>query len=868
MVDKRTLYLVDASGLIHRAFHAIRALSNSRGMPTNALFGLASMLRKFARENQPEYCAIVFDAGRKTFRNEIYPEYKANRPPADPDLVVQFPYARRLSEAMGFSVLEIEGYEADDIIATLSGQALSGGFHVVVESGDKDLLQLVEDRVAVHDPMKDLVYDREAVIGKMGVPPERVRDLLGLMGDSSDNVPGVAGIGAKGAAELINEHGPLEAIYEHLEELKPGKRKALESGRDAAFLSRKLVTLKTDVPVGVVCEDLKPEKSPGGDLVALLKELEFRSLLEEVVSAGNLRVDESEVQVEEVRCWSEFQEAFSRSGHGDQLALAAVFGSRSPVRPDCRGLAVARSPENAIVIHLESVDDRFLQGLADRMAESSASIANYKEVHQLFDARGVVLAPPDMDPVLAEYVLHPEKESPSLESLSLEVLQTSLPSREERDPMELGRRACAAFRMRGVLGERVREAGLSGLLVEVEIPLARVLSEMERTGVRADRDALREMSVHFGRELQRLEGEIIREAGFPFNPNSPKQLADVLFGKMGLPVVKKTKTGPSTNVTVLEKLAQQRPDVRIPSLILEYRGLAKLKSTYADALASLIHPDTGRIHTSYNQTIAATGRLSSSDPNLQNIPIRTPEGRKIRSTFVCEPGFEFVSADYSQIELRVLAHLSGDQALIDGFRDGIDIHSRTSARIFHCDESAVTVDMRRAAKVINFGLLYGMGAFRLSNDLRISMSEAQSFIEDYFAAFPGVRGYLDGTIEEARKEGFVKTLTGRRRHIEDIGASNRIRRAAAERMATNTPIQGTAADIIKVAMVRLRERLLSEGIEARMVLQVHDELVLETREGQGDRVAEILVEVMEGAYDLAVPLVVEIDRGKAWSELH
>lgn len=867
MPAKRTMYLVDASGFIHRAFHAIRGLTNSRGMHTNALYGLANMLRKFSRDRKPEYCAVVFDAGRITFRNEMYADYKANRPPAPDELAVQFPYARPLVEAMGYPVLEMEGFEADDLIATLSAMALKGGYDVQVISSDKDLLQLVAEGVSVFDPMKNRTYDRDGVVEKMGVVPERVRDLLALMGDASDNVPGVSGIGIKGAADLINAFGPLEGIFENLDGLTPRKKQSLTEGREDAYLSRDLVTLKADVPLDRACDDFRTGSPRTAELVPLLTELEFGTLLEEMSPSEAVTVESQEVRAEEINDVRRL-EALINDVKDREPSLVGAFGSRNPVRPDCRGLALALSSEQVLVIRPAEAPEDLLRTLSDWLGRTSACVANYKELHQLFAVRGVELPLPAMEPVLAGYLLHPDKESPTLESLALEWLKETLPLSDEFGAQALAARAAAVFRIRRDLRGQVNGEGMGDLLREVEIPVSRVLSRMELNGVKADRDALREMSVRFGRELQRLEGEIIREAGVPFNPQSPKQLADILFGKMGLPIIKKTKTGPSTNVSVLETLAAQRPDIRIPELILEFRGLAKLKSTYADALASLISEETGRVHTSFNQTVAATGRLSSSDPNLQNIPIRTEEGRRIRGAFVSREGHEFVSADYSQIELRVLAHLSGDPSLVQAFREGRDIHAWTSARLFHCSETDVTAEQRRAAKAINFGLLYGMGAFRLSGDMGLSRREAQQFIDDYFEAFPGVRQYLDGTIERAREEGYVQTLSGRRRPLEDLSSSNHNRRKAAERMATNTPIQGTAADIIKVAMVRLAERLADSELGARMVLQVHDELVLEVPDGHGDEVAGLLTDVMESAWELDVPLVVDVGRGKVWSDLH
>ncbi len=879
-----TLYLVDASGLIHRAFHAIKGLRTRAGVPTNAVYGLASMLRKFVRDNRPERCAVVFDAGRETFRNQMYADYKATRPPTDPDLAVQFEPARRIAETLGFPCVSVDGFEADDVIATLAIDARRAGLDVMIESGDKDLFQLVGDGVTAHDPMRDRVFDPAGVIEKMGVPPERIIDYLALVGDASDNVPGVPGIGAKGAVELINAFGGLDDIYAHLDDLPPRRRDALEAGRESAVLSRRLVTLATDVPLPLGLGDLTPQPPDRAALVALLTELEFKGLLKEVLAEGGAgqadmfsaatdgSLDE-EVTPQDVPAVDPpievgaegDRDAVIRAVEGaGSVALAASFGSRDPVRPACLGLGIA-ADSDTFVLRPGELDDAFFVALAKALGGRTFVAAHSKEIGQVFSARGVAMPLPVCDPVLASYLLHAERDSHALETVSLEELGRPLPGPQDAAADAVAARARAARDAADLLAPRIEAQRLRSLQDDVEIPLARLLGEMERTGVPIDHEALGRLSIELGHDLQRLEKSILDAAGVPFNPNSPKQLAEILFGKLQLPVIKKTKTGPSTDVTVLEELADRHP---VPALILEFRSLAKLKGTYADALVSLVHPVTGRIHTSYNQAVTATGRLSSSDPNLQNIPIRTEAGRKIRAAFVAVPGTAFVSADYSQIELRVLAHLSGDESLIEAFRDGRDIHARTAARVFGCSESDVTTDMRRTAKVINFGLLYGMGPFRLGRDLKIPQSEAKRIIDDYFGAFPRVRAFLDQTLDAARTDGYVTTLTGRRRTADGINASKHQERAAAERMALNMPIQGLAADIIKIAMVRLRDRLLEQRLDARIVLQVHDELVLECAETQADRVADLLCDTMQGAYPLSVPLAVEVGRGRVWSDLH
>ena len=851
-----TLHLIDGCGYIYRAFYAIQKLKTSRGLPTNALFGFATMLRKFQAEKARELAAVVFDVGRETFRTQISKDYKANRPPVPEELLVQLPYARRIASALGLAVIEVQGVEADDVIATLTTMARARGLDVVIESADKDLFQLVGDGVVVHDSMRGKTYDTAGVAEKFGVHPAQIRDLLALLGDTSDNIPGVPGIGEKGASELLRKYGSLEGIYEHLDDLPPRRREALLAGRDSAFLSRELATLKCDVPLDVDLFALRPGTGDLDEQKALWKELEFRSFLEELPEAP--RSGPACTQVLEVMRDVSGDDATAAIAGSLAPSVAAVFGRRDPVSPDCLGLAVAVSPDRAFFLRPAAVPEGLLLDLARAISQRPWRGAGYKELYQVFAQAGAELGPPVLDPVIGNYVLHPERETHTLDSLAMELFQLTLPA--DPSPRAVAERAVAVMRLSDEVAAQLEDAGLGPVVRDVELPLARVLSEMEITGVMVDRGALEALSTSLLEELRGIERRIIEAAGVVFNPNSPKQLADVLFGKLCLPVVRKTKTGPSTDVSVLEELSDRHP---VPGLILEYRALAKLKSTYADALGALINPKTGRVHTSYNQTVTATGRLSSSDPNLQNIPIRTEAGRKVRRAFVAAPGHVFVAADYSQIELRVLAHLSGDEQLIAAFMHNMDIHAQTAARIFKT--TSVTPEQRRAAKVVNFGVLYGMGAYRLSRDLHVDMAEAQSIIDEYFRAFPQVKRYLDETIETARREGAVRMLSGRQRAIEGIHSANRNERAAAERMALNAPIQGTAADIIKVAMVRLRERV--RGLPIRLVLQVHDELVLEVHEGYEKVAADILREVMEGAMELRVPLKVDVAVGRSWADL-
>ena len=871
-METRTIYIIDASGYIHRAFHAIRGLRNSKGMATNALYGLSTMLKKFLREKKSEYCVAVFDASRISFRNEIFAQYKANRPPAPDDLRVQFPYARKIASALGFPVLEVEGYEADDVIATITKKALEKGFRVVIESSDKDLFQLVQEGVVVHDPMKDKVYDEQGVQEKLGVLPSQVRDYLAIVGDTSDNVPGVAGIGEKGAQELVSKFGSLEGIYANLDKVQGKKRESLENGKENAFLSRELVTLYPDVPLDVDIEELKLGEMKIDEIVPLFKELEFGSLLAEVGGATIEVSKEKALKVE----WEEVREG--EIGKVQELCEKAkecgiyfTLKGRDPVNPECLSLCIATDEGKAFVFKDRLVEQGVKQVIASDDVMKKAFVTQFKELYELGQSLGVPLQLPRMELLLAAYVLHPERESPTLPKLVLEHMKESL-SGQTRD--EIATLACATIRIGKELEEELKKEGLYDFVRDVEIPLSRVLAEMERTGVLIDVPTLNVLSREMEKEIAQVETMIIERAGAGyFNPNSPKQLADVLFGKMGLKPIKKTrktKARPSTESEVLEQLILEYHNdekvCELLNLILRYRTVTKLKGTYVDTLPKLIHKETGRVHTCFNQTVTATGRLSSSDPNLQNIPIRAVEGKRIRSAFVSPEGHVLVGADYSQIELRVLAHMSGDEQLIETFQKGIDIHRRTAAKIYGCQEDEVDDEMRRRAKTVNFGILYGMSAHGLAMELKISREEAQRFIESYFRVYPGVERYRNEVLKKAREQGFVMTLSGRKRRIEGLSDANKNVREGAERMATNTPIQGTAADIIKVAMVRLWDRLKAQGLSAKMILQVHDELVLEAKEEEKEKVCEVVKDVMENAWKLKVPLEVEVGTGTRWSE--
>jgi len=888
------LYLIDASGLVHRAFHAIRGLTNSQGMPTNAIFGLATMLNRFLAQERPTHCAFVQDVGRETFRNRLYQGYKANRPETDPALSVQFKYVPRLASALGFPVVAVPDFEADDVIATLARQAVDAGVDVVIESGDKDLLQLVGPGVTVHDPMKEKYYDREAVFEKLGVHPEFVRDYLALVGDSSDNVPGVHGIGARGAADLINSFGRLEDILKSIDSVPPRARKALEQYADDARLSMKLVTLEDMAPVGVSIGELAMGQPDSGALAGLYSELGFRKLLAELHGAeGTPRVDAGSSTSQGTGPAGPERPAFVEQDlfdapEADRIQLSADISPKVVEPWRISGILQLLSS-----VHKEAfftpwpeasagflTDDNqcYIISLSDaaRLAPDRLAGAfqdwsghGFKDLTRFLSPLGIEPSAPSFDPVLAAYVLDAGSGQFGLLDVLERTIHASLPNRADVSPEAISAILLAQRSGNAILRENVAAANLGYLLKDVEIPLAGILGRMEQKGVLVDRQALSDLSHSLGEDLRAVERRIIDAAGVAFNPMSPKQLADVLFVKLGLPAGKKKSSGYSTDVKVLEELAPLHP---VPELVLEYRSLSKLKGTYADALYNLVDPADGRIHSTFNQTVTATGRLSSSDPNLQNIPIRTEAGRRIRHAFRAPEGRQFVSADYSQIELRVLAHFAADPFLAEAFASRRDIHSETARRIYRLpaegEGSQVTPEMRRVAKIVNFGLLYGMGPFRLAGDLKIPQKDARQIIDDYFNAFPGIRDFLSKTVEQTRQTGFSTTLFGRRRGIADINSPNHQLRTAAERMALNMPVQGTAADIIKIAMVNLDRRLKRDGVRAEIVLQVHDELVLEVDNDEVQRAREILISEMENAAALAVPLVAEPGHGTWWDELH
>jgi DNA polymerase-1 len=888
MPGERTVYLIDGSAQFHRAYHAIRGLATSSGLPTNATYGFTTMLRKLYQDESPEWIGISFDLPGPTFRHAEYPEYKAHRPRMDDDLAVQVPYVRRVCEVLRLPILEAAGFEADDVIATLARQAVGQGMGVVVVSGDKDLLQLVTSEVRVLNPGREgtgaTLFDTAKVQEKLGVPPERLVDVLALVGDAVDNVPGVPGIGDKGARDLVREFGPVESVLENADRVKRAAyREGLKAHREQALLSKRLVTLRDDAPVTLDLDRLKRRDPDRAAAHALFTELEFQSIAREYAPETTPRPLVRQIASGE----AELRALVAEASSSRRVGLAVVADGREPMRARLLGMALSWEAGRAVyapVAHLplELPDAlpprRALEILRPLLEDRSVEkvSANGKRDRILLARDGVGVDGLSFDVFVAAYLVNPGRRSYSLEELALEHLGerrgpgagsgAGIPSLEgaSRTATE---EAELVLRLAAPMAERLRADRLQAIFETMEMPLIEVLADMERAGVKVDRAGLARMSREMEAQLEALTREIHALAGAPFNINSPAQLREILFERLGLKAGRKTaKTrAASTAEEVLEELAL---DHALPRKILEYRGVQKLKSTYVDALPELIHPETGRIHASFNQTVAATGRISSSDPNLQNIPIRTPEGRRIREAFVAEAGHLLLSADYSQIELRILAHLSKDETLIDTFRRGEDIHDRTSREVFGPFSALSPEEQRRRSKMINYALLYGKTAFSLAKDIGVARKDAEEFIEAYFARYPSVRRFIEETIADARKSGSVRTVLGRLRRLPDLQARNFQVRSEAERQAMNTPVQGSAADLIKKAMIDLHRELRERGLRSRLILQIHDELLLETPEGEAEEALALVKRVMEGALSLDVPLVVDAKLGRSWADVH
>ena len=853
-----SLYLIDGHNVLYRTFFGVPRLTAPDGTPTNVVLGVARILLKILREERPDAVVAVFDSREPTPRHAIYPEYKANRLKIPEDLAAQIPVVDEMIDALGVRRLSFPGAEADDIIGTLSRRAEERGWDVVIVSSDKDMYQLVSKRVKVRDGLKENTVGEAQVEEVFGVPPGKVPDLLALAGDPSDNVPGVPGIGEKTASELIRDFGSLDAVLAHPERLKGARREKIEKNAEAARLCRKLVTIDRDVPIREDLPGFAPRGIDASRIAPLFRRLGFRKLLEDL-DLGKETLPERKGDSPKSAAWKRagsVEEFLHALGHGGVTTAGLAYdGDRGTVV----GLAVEGKG-----IHLLPADASMRAARALSARGATIYLHDGKALYRRDAEAGE--DPRLFDTQVAGYLLEPEEGTPSFPKLRARFLPASLAAAEEESPEgQAADRAAATLALGKVLEERLAEAALLEVFRRIDMPLLPVLHRIEEKGIRIDPEVFAELSKGLARDITAIERKVAAAAGTDFNINSPKQLAFLLFEKLGLPPVKKTKTGYSTDVEVLERLKDLH---EIPSLVLEYRTVAKIRSTYVDVLPGRIDPRDGRIHTTFNQTQAATGRLSSSDPNLQNIPIRTELGRRIRAGFVAENGNLFVGADYSQVELRLLAHLSGDAELIRRFRQGDDIHSTTAAAVFGVDLSAVSPELRRRAKVINFGILYGMSPFGLSRELGIGGKEAKTYIDHYFDRYPGVKEYIEGLKATARKDGYVLTIMGRRRFLKDIDSRNKVLREAAERMAINTPIQGSAADLIKLAMIRVDREFQEAGMEARLILQVHDELIVEAPEREVAGSEGIVKEAMEGVAKLSVPLTVSVSRGRNWGEIH
>jgi len=885
-----TLYIIDGNSYIYRAFYAVKTLSTSTGLPTNAVFGFANMLLKVIRDKQPSHLAIAFDPKGPTRRHSEFKEYKAHRPPMPRDLVPQIPYIHRLVAAFNIPVLIQEGQEADDVIATLAMRAHLDGMNVVIVTGDKDILQLVRPGISVYDTLKEKLYEPPDVEERYGVPPGRMIEIMGLMGDAADNIPGVPGIGEKTAQALIKQYGTIENLLARADEIaRPKLKQTLREHADLARLSRELARLHADIPLELEYSRLQFRQPDSSALFPLLRELEFTSLLKLVVPEEQ----DTDATYETVLSEEDLAKMISALSVVPECSFDTETTSLDPLQAELVGISFSIEPRRAWYLPLrhrsadapQQVDfNKAITALKPLLENGAIGKVgqNMKYDILVLDQAGISVRGVSFDTMIASYLLNPSKPSHGMDAIALEYLNHKTITYADVtgsgkkqigfDEVDIntatrysGEDADIALRLKQVLEPRLREHGLERLFHEVEMPLMSILADMERSGVKIDAGYLAGMSTRLDRKLALITDSIYQLAGSTFNINSSKQLADILFGKLGLTPLKKTKTGFSTDVDVLQELAASHP---LPAEILTYRGLAKLKSTYVDALPVLINPRTGRLHTSFNQAVTATGRLSSSEPNLQNIPIRTEVGREIRKAFIADPGASLLSADYSQIELRVLAHMTGDPSLIQTFAEGGDIHTRTASEIFGLPPEELSPEMRRKAKAVNFGIIYGISAFGLAQDIGVSNAEAKRFIESYFLRYPGVREFIDRTIQGARENGYVTTLLGRRRYIPELASSAPAVRNFGERTAVNTPIQGTAADLIKLAMIRIHGDIAKRGLGTKMILQVHDELIFEVPDTEIETVKGLVKDGMEGVLSLAVPIKVDMGVGKNWDEAH
>jgi DNA polymerase-1 len=895
-----TVYLIDGNSYAYRAYYAIRGLTTSKGFPTNAIYGFINMLLKIIREKKPDGIVVSFDSPVPTERHRIFEEYKAHRPETPRELVEQMPYIRKIISAFNIKIFEVPGYEADDLIGTVAKSIASEEVDIFIVTGDKDMLQLVDSGIKIYDPMKDRILDEEYIKERYGVGPERITEFMALTGDAVDNIPGIKGIGEKTAKELLSSFRSLEELLSNTYVINKEKlRRLISENADMVRLSQRLATIDTSVPLRADIEEFRLREPDWPSLLSLFREFEFGSLMKLIP------VESREISYETILSRERLKEIVASTkssalgGSGGEFAFniesSASGGDRSPMAGSLAGLAlciekghgfyipVSHSPLSSSGVGAPSQINKedILKTISPIFEDGGIAKVGHNLKYNIIILRGegISLTGRLYDTMIASYLINPNRPNHNLEEIALEYL-----SKRKKTLIEvLGKKGSFAelqiedaapyasenvslsLELKEILFSKLKEDSLEKIYFDIEMPLIYVLADMEEAGIKIDKGILNDISKELDRELDGIQKRIYFLAGEEFNINSPKQLSKVLFHNLGFQPTKKTKTGFSTELSVLEELAESH---ELPREVLNYRSLSKLKTTYVDVLPRLINPRTGRIHTSFNQTATATGRLSSSEPNLQNIPIRGVWGRRIREAFIAEEGNLLLSADYSQIELRILAHLSRDTGLIGAFRNDLDIHARTASELFGIPINKITPDMRRIAKIVNFGVIYGISPFGLSETLSIPRDEAKRYIEQYFDRHPGVKNYIEKTLGEARDKGYVVTLFGRRRAIPEIRSQNSNIRQQGERLAINSPIQGTAADIIKIAMINIWRKFKEERLKARMILQVHDELLFELSAEELTAVKDIVKKEMEGVIELSVPLRVDISHGKNWAEAH
>lgn len=890
------LLIIDGNSILNRAYYGIRMLNAPDGTPTNAVYGFLNIFFKHLAEESYDYVCVAFDVKEKTFRHKMYEAYKAQRKPAPEDFLVQLPLMKEVLSTMGVCCLEKAGYEADDIIGTVSKMCEEHGINCSILTGDKDDLQLASDKVKVHlvitrgGATTTTVYGAEEVFEKYRVTPTEYIDVKALMGDTSDNIPGVKGIGEKTAFSLIEKYKSLDNIYEELDgiEVTPSVRRKLADGRDDAYMSRKLAVINREVPIEFGFDSCRAAFSGGAELKRLFVRLNFKSFIKKAEQLGKgasapeaAEPDDTEAAIlEEITfdgvCRTADKAELSRLISSNACLTYRLY-IKAENETEHRSLAVTADGKDLVCI--ENVTDAELKLFFEAAHCKKIGFDTKNDILYLKE-HGIQYIGAGADAAVAAYVLEPTRAAYDIEALAMEFLGLVPPSANEEENGQLTlcfdtdaedknddflkRAALELYSVHELwkkFAEELEKNGQHKLYYDIELPLVEVLADMQYTGVLVDREALKSFGERLSGGIAELEAAIYEYAGDKFNINSPKQLGSVLFETLGLPHGKKTKTGYSTNVDVLRKLENEHP---IVALVLEYRSLTKLRSTYVDGLLAVISPDTGRIHSNFNQTVTATGRISSTEPNLQNIPVRTERGREMRRMFTAGEGKVLIDADYSQIELRVLAHIAGDENMRSAFISGADIHTQTAAQVFHVPAEEVTGFMRTSAKAVNFGIVYGIGEFSLAQDLKISVKEARKYIADYLATYPSIRDYMLETVEKGRTDGYVSTIFNRRRYIPELRASNKITQAFGERVAMNAPVQGSAADIIKIAMVNVYGRLKREGLRSKLILQIHDELIIEAEPDEAEAVKRLLSEEMENAVKLSVPLRVDMNSGKTW----